>query len=236
MSLFQVQKSDRPQAACEDVGIIAPEHGLAVLCDGASTSAFARHWASILADAFVFDLGSELGCVGSGEIRDWLAECRGRFADATFSQDWPWHAIANLEAGAYATLLGVRIDESGLSALAIGDSCLFWDVDGRLCSFPWIRYEDLAVPPVLVGSDPRSDVANPHRLGPVSPPPHLTYLVSDALAAPCLTNVDRWHDLRSCSEAGAFETLVRAWREKRWMPDDDATMIRIEACSEGSQW
>src|SRR5207237_3291793 len=56
-------------------------------------------------------------------------------------------------AGAFATFLGLVVEEAGWHALAVGDSCLFQVRDGGLLrAFPLTRAADFGNSPHLVGS------------------------------------------------------------------------------------
>ena len=113
------------------------------ISDGASESAFARDWARILTHSFVAD-PPDLCSLTEDSLRDWLTPAQEEWSAGVPWESIPWHGEAKARAGAFATLLGLRIDPvpddtSRLEweAMAVGDSCLFVVREERVTlSFP----------------------------------------------------------------------------------------------------
>ncbi len=77
----------------------------------------------------------------------------------------PWYLEPGLMQGAFATFLGLVVEETGWHALAVGDSCLFQVRQGELVrSFPITRAADFSNAPWLVGSR-TSPGEVPHKKG-----------------------------------------------------------------------
>ena len=220
--------------------------------DGATESAYARLWASLLANRFV---GRALG--GSLSARADRAETGLAAARATWLQqvgrgEIPWYLEQKIEQGAYATLLGVEIRlprsvtspaPARVRALAVGDSCLFLARGGQLVrGFPIRSSTDFGNRPKLIGSRP--ETADPlATLAPISMkfyPGDVLYLTTDALAQYLLRQYEAgnpaWAELERIATQNAPEAFggwIDERRGYRLMRNDDVALLRIARMSPG---
>jgi hypothetical protein len=222
---------------CEDACACAPERGRFAIADGAAESSFAAQWARVLVEDFVQASDREPAWAS------WLPPLQQRWADLIGEQPFPavmpWYLEARWRQGAFATFLGVVIEDQGWHALAVGDSCLFQvREDALLAAFPMTRAEDFGNTPWLIGS--RSNGADSPRLQSLHQqgdwrPGDRLWLTTDALG--------QWF-LRQ-SEAGekpwqvferlrtepvpeeAFALWVEEQRHARGLRNDDVTLVAV---------
>jgi hypothetical protein len=197
------------------------------LGDGATESSFSGPWARILVRAFC-----------RRKLNGRQSERRLHALGAAWRHEitagpLPWYAEEKLEQGAFSTLLGVQVLDTGTwRASAIGDTCAF-QVRGPdvLSAFPLERSEQFSSSPVLISSVPRYNrVLAEHR--------HETcgtwrrgdsfLLMTDAIAC--------WY-LR-CMETGQVPAIPRRRASFRpWLAklraagavrNDDTTIMRVE--------
>ncbi|MEU8787067.1 hypothetical protein [Streptomyces sp. NPDC048637] len=219
-------KQGSTEAECEDAVAVLPsrphdymlrEPLTAGVCDGATESALAKDWASLLACAAAEramelpDLlagGTAFEEFASSAVSQW-EPWLGQYTQARHEEGRPlkWYEHTKLAEGAYATLLTVRVDPDADSdadtaepawrwrAAALGDSCLFHLHDNRLVqAFPVATVEEFGTTPDLFGSR-NHDVALLARRtrfteGRCSPGDRLL-LMTDALAAWLLSVPDQ---------------------------------------------
>ncbi|MGI6644111.1 MAG: protein phosphatase 2C domain-containing protein [Bacillota bacterium] len=223
------------------------------VADGASETMQSGQWAKILAGSYCRSR-SVLTLRGA---RSMLARAHRRWESwqsaylrqrENTGRSLRWYEESGLSMGAFATLLGValRARDRGkgfqLSAVALGDSCLFM-VRGQdlVVRFPLESSREFARNPICVSSRPS---ANQSALGHFRflPGQHLVpgdriYLMTDAFAAWFLRlwehDYQPWimldevcvNDRRSVDEFGA---LVESLRIRGELKNDDVTLIRIE--------
>ncbi|NMO15871.1 hypothetical protein HPC49_26945 [Pyxidicoccus fallax] len=231
---FSVQKDGNAPAENEDA--CAPADGggprepvlHAAVADGATESLFSGHWARLLAGAFA-----------SGEVRDArgllaaLPGLQARWHQHVAGKSLPWYAEEKLRDGAFATLLGVRVDAGTWSALAVGDSCLFQLREGRLSrSFPLEQSAAFGASPFLLST-------HVHQNARVEPQVRTAagdlregdtlLLMTDALACWFLAEHERgrapWAELPGSLEA--FSTFLGRLRREKVIRNDDCTLMRL---------
>ena len=212
----------------------------AVVCDGASESAFAREWANVLAEAFV---SRPLDICGLTEdyMCDWLALAQEDWHVGVPWDRIPWHGEAKARAGAFATLLGLTFAVApgrspGLNwqALAVGDSCLFVIRAGRLSQcFPLEDAAEFDNNPALVCSNPDSVGklwASVRRTGGKCLPGDSFILASDAIACWLLDRDAEsempWNTLLAL-DASVWPAWVEEQRSAGLMRNDDTTLVII---------
>lgn len=254
LMVLQVSKSDHTSGYCEDAWSLRGSDGLAAsslepktpawdrmpgclsaaLSDGASTSSGAALWASLLCqDAATFEGLWDLHT----EEAPWLEGCRSEWKSRTeeeLGEDAPWYAMAAMAMGAHATLLALRIEESGWKALAVGDSNLFLVREGRLCrAFPIEQAEMFEQAPSLIASlsGGRCPV---HRTEGISAPGDVFILATDAMAR-FLMEQEIWNWAVSLlddpSPESRFFDAVQKGREARQLKDDDTTLMLLRPAS-----
>ena len=206
--------------------------------DGASESAFAREWANILTNAFVYR-PLDISGLTEGSLHDWLAPAQERWRGDIPWGSIPWHGEAKARAGAFATLLGLMISSPpdapqclSWQALAIGDSCLFVVREDRLqVSFPLEDTAQFDNYPALVCSNPDNtgdlwEGVRRHsgecRAG------DLFVLASDALACWFLARNDEgqkpWETLMAL-DLSEWASWVEEQRSAGAMRNDDTTLV-----------
>ena len=210
------------------------------ISDGASESAFARDWARILTHSFVAD-HPDLCSLTEDSLRDWLTPAQEEWSAGVPWESIPWHGEAKARAGAFATLLGLRIDPvpddtSRLEweAMAVGDSCLFVVREERVSlSFPLEDAAQFDNLPALVCSNPDNteglrEGLRRHR-GECGPG-DLFVLATDALAQWFLANdavgERPWQTLLSL-DPSAWRQWVEEQRLAGLMRNDDTTLLLV---------
>ncbi len=244
---WRVAKAGNRPEECEDAfrvvysQRVGPGMARAVVCDGASESAFAREWATTLADAFV-DRTPDIPGLTGDSLKSWLKKGQEDWHGGVPWDKIPWHGEAKARAGAFATLLGVTLgaapdDSTRLcwQAVAVGDSCLFIVRDGQLrLSFP---LED----PAEFGNNPALICSNPANSGGLWPevrresgecaPGDRLILASDALACWFLerhaAGEKSWETLLALDAPG-WDSWVGESRREGLMRNDDTTLVIIE--------
>lgn len=239
---FWLEKQGNTPEEYEDAFAIEPSLGLFTLADGASDSAFAREWARILTQAFIAAPREALPYSDSS-LAVWLERCQETWHSAVPWARLPWHGEAKAKRGAFATFLGLMVEESSLTprkprqwrAVAIGDTCLFHVRAGKILqAFPLGAPESFTNTPSLVCSNPRNNLSLETSV-------QVTYgecrardrffLATDALAHWILSRLasaeqpwDRFGLRRSNREWGKW---VISLRSNRSIKNDDTTLISV---------
>src|SRR4051812_12312971 len=106
----------------EDAWAADAAAGRFAVADGASESCFAALWARLLTKDF---LAARRPC----DLTAWLGGARQCWSAEVMGLDLPWNLEMKREEGAFATLLGLRIQQPASGrpwrwgAVAVGDSC-----------------------------------------------------------------------------------------------------------------
>ena len=209
--------------------------------DGASESAFAREWATILTDSFV-SRPPDLEDFSADALREWLAPAQEEWHAQVPWENIPWHGEAKARAGAFATLLGLTIGavstgstELCWRALVVGDCCLFVVRDDQLeVSFPLEDHAEFDNNPALMCSNPASSAGlweDVRRGSGECSAGDLIIVATDAIAA--------WFLAQHASGEKPWETLVKldpseweGWvdeqRRDGLMRNDDTTVVIVE--------
>jgi hypothetical protein len=147
---FRVPKRDHPIEECEDFAATDCTRGRFAVADGAAESAESGRWARMLVETFVHAAPEK-------PWPDWLPPLQQQWSAAVRRPDeagpLPWFLEGRYRDGAYATFLGLLLNETRWASLAVGDSCLFLVRDGRLAvRFPLEQSSQFDNSPWLVGS------------------------------------------------------------------------------------
>ncbi|ANN15062.1 hypothetical protein SD37_04890 [Amycolatopsis orientalis] len=110
-------KQDRGPCENEDSAAADINAGRFALSDGASAAARAEVWSQLLTEAFVSG--------GDPLKSSTLSALRRSWRERVCAPDLAWYAREKLAQGSAATFLGVRVETSGYTITAVGDSCLF---------------------------------------------------------------------------------------------------------------
>jgi len=204
--------------------------GRFAIADGATESIYAGEWARMLCASFVDD------STNVTELGPWLGAAQRRWQAHVRGEPTPWHVAEKLEAGAFATFLGLRVEVDGTSdgrwrAVATGDSCLFQIRGNALCqAFPMVRAAAFGTRPELIGSRQRARVAVAADNGTLWAGDRLL-LMTDALAHWFLAEHESgrqpWHEFEQLTEAD-FAAWVDRHRKDRQLKNDDVTLVVIE--------
>jgi hypothetical protein len=160
-----------------------------------------------------------------------------------------WYEEPGLEAGAFATLVGLTLEGHGRlglwQAVAAGDSCLFQvRYDSLVACFPISDSAAFGNRPLLLSSNPRWDGSalkgvRTARGGWMAG--DRFYLMTDALAAWFLScwereEVPRWLMGVAADRyhQKAFANGISKLRSSGAMRNDDVTMLSVELCPEAS--
>jgi hypothetical protein len=231
---FHLPRSDSTAEEYEDAWAADAAAGRFAVADGASESTYAGLWARLLAEGFV-------AARRPGSFAGWLDGPRSRWAAAVMGPELPWYGEMKRAAGAFATLLGVRVrpptpgQPGRWQAAAVGDTCLVRVRGSHVRAFPVQRSSDFGNEPRLIGSWSEPPAASAYASGPLHAEDQL-FLMTDALAQWFLHTHERggrpWEAITQLLSAGrpeeAFATWVEGLRAAGGLRDDDVTLLAIE--------
>ncbi len=231
---FRVPKRDHRLDECEDFAAADPAHGRFAVADGAAESAESGRWAQLLVDTFVHARPEK-------PWPEWLPPLQRQWADAvrrpSSAEPLPWFLEGRYRDGAYATFLGLLMDESRWAALAVGDSCLFLVRGDHLeVTFPLERSAEFDNSPWLVSSRAGLDQAplqHTRYLAGNCRPGDRLFLMTDALSRWFLTEAEAgqrpWRSLEELygQSNDAFADWVGRRRADRHLRNDDTTLVSI---------
>lgn len=237
---FRLPRQGHGLEDCQDALAGDPERRRFAIADGAAESPYSALWAQLLVEEFVRQ-GERLP-----NWANWLKKVSGTFSEKvpdTFLNGVPWYLEPGLVQGAFATFLGVVIEDQSWYAVAVGDSCLFQvRQDELIRAFPVLRAGDFSNAPWLVGSR-TSPSEVPHKnglqqMGDCRPRDRL-WLMTDALAHWFLMQAESggkpWRTLESflpsATDEDAAQQAFAAWieglRSSRQLRNDDVTLLAI---------
>jgi hypothetical protein len=222
---------------CQDAVAGAPDRSRFAVADGASESADAGLWARLLVEDFVASPARHLAWAS------WLPPLQARWAAEAVALPAgaavPWYLEERAREGAFATFLGVVVEDSAWYALAVGDSCLVQLRGGALLrSFPLQRSEEFGSTPWLIGSRPPGvEVAVKHgqRAEGQWQAGDRLWLMTDALAQWFLRTAEEggrpWEALGQVLAEAAPEEAFAAWvgvaRALGLLRNDDVTLAAV---------
>jgi hypothetical protein len=231
-----LQESQDAWARSRGPRLHPPERGRFAIADGATESAHSGLWARLLVEEFVHASDVYL------DWKSWLPPLQERWEgvvqlarDHSVAQDW--FVEAHERSGAFATFLGLVVEEERWHALAVGDSCLVHLRAGHLVqSFPLGRASDFNSTPALVGSRLAAEEI-PVKQGMWREARWRAgdqlWLMTDALARWALTEEEHrrqpWRVLGHLLTRpdAAFATWVERLRGEGTLRDDDVTLVAV---------
>ncbi|HEY7309028.1 MAG TPA: protein phosphatase 2C domain-containing protein [Gemmataceae bacterium] len=256
---FRLPRQGYRLEECQDASAGNAERGRFALADGAAESPYSALWAHLLVEEFVRQkerLPHWASWLPSLQER-WAAHVtlHGRWndpmshgnADAWLVQpeasDLPWYLEPGLIQGAFATFLGLVIEDNSWHALAVGDSCLFQVRQGEMVgAFPVTSAADFSNAPWLVGSR-TSPGEVPHKNGVQQTGVWQTrdrfWMMTDALAQWFLLQAESggkpWLALEPLLHTAgdddvaqqAFASWIEGLRNARQLRNDDVTLLAI---------
>jgi hypothetical protein len=234
----------------QDVFRVDDERGVAAIADGVSSSLFARQWARILVEAALDGLPDP---DDRQALAHWLAEHRAAWSRQIDVSRLAWFQKPKLRYGAFSTLLCLHLLPPGegpqegepawrLRGLAIGDSCLFHERDGKLLrKFPIQASAELESDPVVLGSVDlnRDELLQFHRLDEPCRSGDLVVLCTDAVADWALRleesgSPPAWQTYWEMAPS-AWQEEILVMRAQRQIRCDDTTLGLLRITDEAQR-
>jgi hypothetical protein len=214
------------------------------LSDGASESFLSGKWAQILTRAFCrsHDDAVEFEGFYARAIEAWHHWYQA-YIEQRNRRNRPilWYEEPGLRSGAFATILGLRIDEADggtWKAFAVGDSCLF-QVQGQTLTarFPIGSSSEFNNFPALIASDQERNRDLEKKIvktGGTWQVGDKFFMMSDALAQWFLKEHEQglkpWDMLGSLGSPDALESFsawVYSLRTQKAIRNDDTTLLQV---------
>lgn len=230
-SFWYVKRGNDPNQ-WEDAFCVDPMTGAIAIADGAGAGIFCRQWAALLAERWT----RELPDVADPKIyQTWMDGCRNAWMEAIgYKTIRIFQKMKVDDVGAAATLLGLRIerdpksDDYRWSAVAVGDSVLFWIRDQNLlAAFPLTRGSQFDIAPLLLRSK-RMPLPGFARASSICKAGDLFVLATDAVAHALFDEHDRgpvdWARFETL-EQSIWEQEMDRLRDENRMVNDDCTLV-----------
>ncbi|SRR5579871_2817063 len=249
---FRLPRQGYGLEECQDALAGDIERGRFAIADGAAESPYSALWARLLVEEFI----RQSERLPSWE--SWLPSLQERWSasighpPATVVENgWrmaesggmPWYLEPGLAQGAFATFLGLVIEDHNWYAVAVGDSCLFQvRRDELIRAFPVTRAADFSNAPWLVGSR-TSPIEVPYKNGLLQAGECQSgdrlWLMTDALAQWFLLQAESggkpWSALEMLAHpAGdensaqqAFFAWIEGLRATRQLRNDDVALLAV---------
>ena len=213
------------------------------IADGATETSFSGAWANLLTRHW---------CSGNGDLAQFLAvlpALQAQWGSEVESVAMPWYAEEKARAGAFSSLLGLRLFDvipdndwpARWEAVAVGDSCLFQIRADIAVAFPLSRAAEFNNSPYLLSTVSQSvEDVNEHLiiLGGKCYPGDVFYLMTDALACWFLRRHEEGQEIvGSLFDLDAHEKFQRVVEGQRagkdtdgrpYLRNDDVTLYRVE--------
>lgn len=238
---FRLSKEPDYPEANEDVFAFDAQGAAAALSDGASESFDSQSWGRLLCESFITRRQRLSVDPPETFAQSLLADSRAAFNQQIASRQLSWSQQAALSRGNFASLIGVADGADEILLLAIGDSIALWqDAQGAIQTWILKTPEEFQRNPVLLGSDPRSDLVLLNRersrwgLCRVKKSNILhgrLWLMTDAIAAWVmrLTQSQQTAEVTELlqSNTGTLEAWVRQKRYHKELRIDDTTLLTL---------
>lgn len=250
---FQTPKAGNREDECEDRFQVPNSHHRSrrkfrfAVADGATESAFSGSWAEKLVTAYVNDNPRKRKPITPTELIELAQGYASRWSKEIWAKPLPWFAQEKVQRGAFSTLLGLHLADGPeaprdgyWSALGIGDTCLFQVRGDKLVtSFPLERSEEFGNHPVLISTNPHSNVVLQEQAGITEKSGQWQagdrfLMMTDALAHWFLEGIERggtpWQDELPESPFAStdqFANWIGKLREAKSIRNDDVTLLMI---------
>jgi hypothetical protein len=181
VQVFWLPKLGNAEDEYEDASAFSASARRFAISDGATESSFADRWARALVQRYADDPPPSGN--GGNDLADWLLPLQQAWQTAISWETLPWYAEEKARDGAFASFLGLTIQEGTEAprafslwnwlwgravrlggktepawrwqALAVGDSCLFQVREDRLLAcFPMQQAAEFNSRPLLLCSNP----------------------------------------------------------------------------------
>lgn len=249
--MFRLPKAGNGPEECEDSSWPKTDQEFEgdvwrlAIADGATDAMLSGEWASGLVESFcTIDTPVEAVEPLLHQAYTVWDAWKARYLKDREEQNRPlrWYEEPGLQAGAFATLLGLRLegDNSGAwQAIAVGDSCLFQvRRESLVTSFPLTHSMEFGSNPQLISSIPSRNTSIQNAVKHVAGEWQLDdrfYLATDALAHWLLSVSEigqpPWsilRDLNTYDQYFSFEGLINELRNQHLIKNDDVTLVRID--------
>jgi len=226
ITVFRAAKRGQSWAEYEDAAAASSPERLplhAAVADGATESAYARRWAQILAAGWVEHAPRAPDELVQA-VPAWRQSWQRDASEKTRGQ--PWYAVAKIEQGAFAALLGLTLHPSGAwHALGLGDCNLFHLRDDTVrLAWPLQDPDAFSHRPELLSSRSSPSEMTPDATQGTWTAGDTFLLASDAVAA-WLLRVGP--PAGRTLDAASFAPRIRQARGDGALRNDDATLVRI---------
>ena len=247
---FALAKDPECPQQNQDAFQVDAARGIVALADGVSSALFSRQWAAILAAAAAADFPDP---GRPDDFARWLAEQRAAWSAQIDTTSLAWFQKAKLPAGAFSTLLWIRVgpsdgDESGtfgayhLQGHAVGDTCLFHARHGEILrTFPLQTAAEFEASPAALGSVDLNRDRNVQfdRLDVACYSEDLLVLCTDAIAEWAIRSAEsgsppdweRYWDM----DCGQWQAEIGELRQSRQMRYDDATLLLLRVVDKAAE-
>ena len=218
------------------------DHFSCAMADGATTSSFSKLWANLLVKE------SSLSHNLQQDFNQTLNSARAIWKNELSDKELPWPTAIKVKQGSFATLLWFHIwkknslfpskngsSDRGWVANAVGDTCMFHMVKGRVAaSFPLERPDQFSNTPELVSTNlayQRTRISNRSMSGTWQKGDHFL-IASDALAAWLMgaaeSNAFLWPVIsENLTSQVRFHTWIRSLRRQGKIKNDDTSLIAL---------
>ncbi|MBM3994369.1 MAG: protein phosphatase 2C domain-containing protein [Planctomycetes bacterium] len=237
---FSVPKDGHSTEEYEDFCRGDDERMRYAIGDGATESSFAKDWVQLLVNRFIENPIESKGWA------EWLPPLQKEWCAKIDAMTLPWFAEEKAAIGAYATFLGLVIQDDGSwRAIAVGDSCLFRIRAGEVTPFPIGRSPEFRSTPDLIGARlPADDVVSQNKeklLDDTWAPGDQMYLMTDALAHWFVNQIEErrhftWeYNPLEAKNLDEFTSCITGLRAAKQLKNDDVTLMVIKDKPEALQ-
>jgi hypothetical protein len=223
----------------EDGFAVDAVEGVLAVADGAGDGIFSKLWADLLLNSF---LAAPVPLDDLAAVEPWIQDQRRAWLAAIRYPEQRWSIQARIDrsCGA-ATFMGFRLDpntanadtpatESGWTAWAVGDICLFHVRDGQLvASFPMSASADFNLTPQLYQSKAMRPTPQGIATRGELRPDDVIVVATDAVAQRLLAEIEsgsppdwgRFWDL----DAETWRQEIESYRDQNAIVNDDCTLV-----------
>ena len=212
---------------------------VAAVADGATEGILSEIWARIVvARSFQLFPANDIEQLAATSGAAWRRYKQFKTRSGKSLTHLPaWLEEPSLAQGAFSTVAAIKFEtDTTFKAVAVGDSCIFHVRENKLLhGWPLNTSSDFANRPYLIASEQTTETILRERVQSyvgTYTVGDTFFLMTDALSCWFLTRFEKgekpWQPLSTVDQGGSFEALIRDWREKGEMKNDDVTLIRVD--------
>lgn len=234
---YITHKESEKYSDCADRYAINTATNRFAIADGVSKSFFPDYWAEVLVNKFVSLDFKET---------EWIEKCQEEWlikvAEKANSPDAKWYTknAFNTQQPGLATFVGLKFDNGKWSAIALGDSFLFFIPNEAKGFDDWIKLSSKTEPYVFDNfPDYYSSRGNQHHgnLQRISDKPlseGTFYLMTDALSEWVIKEKDKAiEEIHQWKCQAEFERSITELREQKVLNNDDSAILIISLENDG---